>query len=141
MAHLPHGPRADDACGLLQAVNDGFHRAVANRVEARLYARSGARDDVVADLACGEVGESAGVLVCVSGPQACGVRTDRPIREEIACGTQGTQLTGSLHPAELSPVRDDLRTVRLRCDHLQQRAQVVLAGDVWTGELMDRADA
>ena len=84
VAHLPHSLCAHDVRGLLEAANDGFHRAVANRVEARLDTRSGARGGVVADLAGSEVSESAGVQVGVGRAQAGCVRADRPIREKVA---------------------------------------------------------
>src|SRR5262245_46011189 len=113
VAHLPHGRCSDDARGLLEAAHDGFHRAVANRMEARLDARSGARNGVVTDLAGSQIGESAGVQVRVGRAQAGGVRADCTVREEVAGRAQGTQLAGPLYPTELAPVGDDLRMLRL----------------------------
>ena len=102
---VPGGPHAvvpDLLGGHGEPADDGVERAVADRVEARLQARLGAGDDVVADCRLVEVAVPAVVGVGVRGAQGSRVRADGAVGEQVAGGADRAELAGPVDARDAS---------------------------------------
>ena len=127
--------------GQAKAVRHDPRRAVADDVEARLLARQGRCSHVSGDVLCREVRRACrdGLRIHVGSRQACGVRADRAVDEEVARRASSAEVTDRLLPVELPPVANDLGH-RVLAAEFQRVQQVFGAADRRPSVLVEARD-